>query len=124
MVMELYQFPTSWLPRKTLKFMPSDDTKLREGDRLVVLATIEGLQRVERLIIAEPQWLVRVERALSEEAIFEGAAVISRVTGCEMVISRTIMKQLPTTINSLYKHQAYRLVSQLSKSQVVARITQ
>ncbi len=109
---------------KTLKFMPSDDTKLREGDRLVVLATIEGLQRVERSIVAEPQWLVQVEKALSEEAVFEGAAVISRVTGCEMVMARTIMKQLPTTINPLYKHQAYRLVSQLSKSQVGARITE
>jgi Trk K+ transport system NAD-binding subunit len=109
---------------KTLKFMPSDDTKLDEGDRLVVLATIEGLQRVERSIVAEPQWLVQVEKALSEEAVFEGAAVISRVTGCEMLIARTIMKQLPTTLFPLYKHQAYRLVSQLSKSQVVARITE
>ncbi|BDI14432.1 hypothetical protein ANSO36C_02340 [Nostoc cf. commune SO-36] len=105
------------------KFMPSDDMRLRVGDRLVVLGTIEGLQRVERGSIPAGQWLVRVEKAVSAQAAFEGAAVISRVCGCDMQLARTLMKQLPETLQyPLYKHQAYRLVSELSKSQVLAHI--
>ncbi|BAY09476.1 NAD-binding protein [Calothrix sp. NIES-2098] len=105
------------------KFMPSDDIKLAVGDRLVVLATIEGLQRVERGAIASPQLLVRVESALTSEAAFEGAAVISRISGCDMHLARTLMSQLPGTLQyPLYKHQAHRLVSELSKSQVQAYI--
>ncbi|MDZ8054450.1 MAG: NAD-binding protein [Aulosira sp. ZfuVER01] len=109
--------------QSTSKFMPSDDIKLAVGDRLVVLATIEGLQRVERGAIASGQLLVRVESALSSEAAFEGAAVISRISGCDMHLARTLMSQLPGTLQyPLYKHQAHRLVSELSKSQVQAHI--
>ncbi|RCJ19671.1 potassium transporter TrkA [Nostoc minutum NIES-26] len=105
------------------KFMPSDDTKLVVGDRLVVLATIEGLQRVERGKITAGQWFVQIERANSSEAVFEGAAVISRVAGCDMYMARTLMNQLPATLQyPLYKHQAHRLANELSKSQVSARI--
>lgn len=105
------------------KFMPSDDIKLAVGDRLVVLATIEGLQRVERGTITTGQWFVRVEKANSSQAAFEGAAVISRVSGCDMQLARTLMNQLPATLqHPLYKHQAHRLVSELSKSQVIAHI--
>jgi Trk K+ transport system NAD-binding subunit len=108
---------------QTTKFMPSDDIKLAVGDRLVVLATIEGLQRVERGIVATRQWLVRVEKAFSSEAAFEGAAVIARVSGCDMHLARTLMNQLPGTLQyPLYKHQAHRLVSELSKVQVSAQI--
>ncbi|MBD2439754.1 TrkA family potassium uptake protein [Nostoc sp. FACHB-110] len=107
----------------TSKFMPSDDIILVVGDRLVVLASIEGLFRVERGLIATGQLLVRIEKANSPEAAFEGAAVISRVTGCDMHSARTLMNQLPATLQyPLYKHQAHRLVHELSKSQVVAHI--
>ncbi len=105
------------------KFMPSNDIKLAVGDRLVVLATIEGLQRVEQRKTIARQWLVRVEKAVSPDAAFEGAAVISRVSGCDMHLARTLMNQLPGTLQyPLYKHQAHRLVSELSKSQVSAQI--
>lgn len=107
----------------TSKFMPSDDIRLVVGDRLVILATIEGLQRVERGLITPGQWLVRVEKVNSPEAAFEGAAVISRVTGCDMHLARTLMNQLPATLQyPLYKHQAHRLVHELSKAQVLAYI--
>ncbi|MBD2445732.1 NAD-binding protein [Nostoc sp. FACHB-152] len=107
----------------TSKLMPSDDIKLVVGDRLVVLATIEGLQRVERGLITPGQLLVRIKRVNSPEAAFEGAAVISRVTGCDMHLARTLMNQLPATLQyPLYKHQAHRLVHELSKAQVLAHI--
>ncbi len=109
--------------QSTSKFMPSDDIKLTVGDRLVVLATIEGLQRVERGAIASAQLLVRVESAFSSEAAFEGAAVIARISGCDIHTARILMSQLPKTLQyPLYKHQAHRLVSELSKSQVQAYI--
>ncbi|WP_341528746.1 hypothetical protein WKK05_05325 [Nostoc sp. UHCC 0302] len=73
--------------------------------------------------MATRQWLVRVEKAFSSEAAFEGAAVIARVSGCDMHLARTLMNQLPGTLQyPLYKHQAHRLVSELSKVQVSAQI--
>lgn len=104
-------------------FMPSDDIRLTVGDRLIVLATIEGLQRVEHGTMLPRSCLVRVKKAVSSQAAFEGAAVISRVSGCDMLIARTLMNQLPATLQCpLYKHQAHRLVSELSKCQVSAHI--
>ncbi|AFY34390.1 TrkA family potassium uptake protein [Calothrix sp. PCC 7507] len=115
----------SKVSQQTPKFMPTDDIKLTVGDRLVVLATIEGLQRVEHGTFIARQWLIEVEKAFSSEAAFEGAAVISRVSGCDMHLARTLMSQLPGTLQyPLYKHQAHRLVSELSKSQVSAHIIQ
>ncbi|HIK05360.1 MAG TPA: NAD-binding protein [Trichormus sp. M33_DOE_039] len=109
--------------QRTPKFMPSDDIRLVVGDRLVVLATIEGLQRVERGTMLPRQFLVRVEKAVSQEAIFEGAALISRISGCDMYLARTLMNQLPGTLQyPLYKHQAHRLVNELTKCQVLAHI--
>ncbi|AFY46162.1 K+ transport system, NAD-binding component [Nostoc sp. PCC 7524] len=109
--------------QRTPKFMPSDDIRLIVGDRLVVLATIEGLQRVERGTMLPRQCLVRVEKAVSQEAVFEGAALISRISGCDMYIARTLMNQLPGTLQCpLYKHQAHRLVNELVKCQVSAYV--
>lgn len=107
----------------TTRFMPSDDIKLAVGDRLVVLATMEGLQRVENNTMLPRQYLVRVEKAISEEAVFEGAALISRICGCGIPMARNLMSHLPATLEyPLYKHQAYRLVNELLKYQVSAYI--
>ncbi|GBE92519.1 potassium channel family protein [Nostoc cycadae] len=107
----------------TPKFMPSDDMRLIVGDRLIVLATIEGLQAVERGTIKTGKCWVRVEKTISPEAAFEGATVISRVTGCDMQLARTLMNQIPATLqHPLYLHQAHRLVHELNKSQVSAYI--
>ncbi|MCF4969833.1 NAD-binding protein [Nostoc sp. CMAA1605] len=109
--------------QRTPKFMPSDDLRLVVGDRLIVLATIEGLQRIERGTMLPRQCLVRVEKAVSQEAVFEGAALISRISGCDMYLARTFMNQLPATLQyPLYKHQAHRLVNELTKCQVSAHI--
>lgn len=107
------------------KFMPSDDIRLAVGDRLVVLATSNGLRRIEHGIvgITPKSWRVEVEKALTTEAVFEGANILARVTGCSLSIARDLMKSLPGTLPSpLYKHQAQRLVRELNKAQVKARI--
>jgi Trk K+ transport system NAD-binding subunit len=105
------------------KLMPTDDILLAIGDRLVVLATIEGLQRVEVGRRHSPRWQVRVEKAMTEEATFEGGNTIVRISGCSLSAARELMHNLPGILNvPLYKPQAERLVHALEKSQVTAQI--
>jgi Trk K+ transport system NAD-binding subunit len=105
------------------KFMPSDDIRLAPNDKLVVLATIDELQKVERGIISQKNCFIKIEKTLTKDAEFDGAAVIVRISGCDMATARNTMSQLPQTLPCpLYKHQAQRLVSELGKAQVVARV--
>lgn len=107
------------------KLMPSNDIRLAIGDRMVVLATSIGLQRIEegQLSLKLKCWRVVVERALNQEAIFEGANAIARIAGCDLSTARALMHNLPGNLPvPLYKHQAQRLVRHLSKAQVKARI--
>jgi Trk K+ transport system NAD-binding subunit len=110
---------------ETPKLMPSDDIRLGAGDRMVVLATSKGLRGIEQGIvsIAPKTCQVRVERALTREAIFEGANAIARISGCDLGTARALMHNLPGTLEvPLYHHQAHRLVRVLSKAQVLAYI--
>jgi len=109
--------------QETPKLMPTDDIHLAVGDRMVVLATSNGLQRIEQgmLSITLKSWRVKVEKALTQEAIFEGANAIARLSGCDLSTARALMHKLPGTLQvPLYKHQAQRLVRTLSKAQVKA----
>ncbi len=109
--------------QETPKLMPSDDICLQGGDRLVVLATINGLRRVEQSIPFPRRWLVQVERTLSPEAGFEGGMAIARITGCDIRLARHLISQLPGTLDfPLYRHQAQRLVRELTKVQVLSRL--
>ncbi len=111
--------------QETPTFMPSDDIRLTLGDRMVVLATSSGLRCIEqgRIGITPKNWRVEVQKALTQDAIFEGANAIARISGCSLSTARGLMHNLPGTLRSpLYKHQAQRLVRMLSKSQVIARI--
>jgi Trk K+ transport system NAD-binding subunit len=103
--------------------MPTDDLLLGIGDRLIVLATIEGLQRVEAGNRHPKCWQVKVESALTEEGIFEGANTISRLSGCPLSTARELMNNLPgILIFPLYKPQGERLVKALSKLRVFAQL--
>ena len=85
----------------------------------MVLATIDGLQRVEQGLLRERGW--RVRSALLKEGVFDGALTIARVTGCEVEAARRAMERLPATVPvALYKQQAQRLVRELSRLQVEA----
>lgn len=104
-------------------FLPSDDVRLEIGDRLVILATSESLQRIERYEMAPKQWQVQVEKALTRDAIFEGANEITRISGYSLSASRHLMASLPAQLPpKLYKHQAQRLVRTLGKAQVIAHL--
>jgi Trk K+ transport system NAD-binding subunit len=105
--------------------IPSEDIRLAVGDRMVVLATIDGLRCIEQgsLCITLKRWQVQVERALTEEAAFEGVRAIDRIVGCGLSTASDLMRNLPARLPSpLYKHQAQRLVRELSKAQVIARL--
>ncbi|NEQ98501.1 MAG: potassium transporter, partial [Cyanothece sp. SIO2G6] len=105
------------------RIMPSDDVDLRVGDRLVVLATIRGLRRIEQGDLAPKSWQVALDQLFSAAAELEAASQLSRVSGCNINQAHTVLKQLPTVFaQRLYRHQALRLVRLLSKSQVKARL--
>jgi voltage-gated potassium channel Kch len=103
--------------------MPTDDVRLGMDDRLVVLATIEGLQQVESGQRQPQSWLVEVEQAMTAEATFEGANTIGRISGCSLSTARALMSNLPGILNiPLYKPQGQRLVRALGKVRVNAQI--
>lgn len=110
---------------ENLKFMPADDARLGVRDRLVVLATMEGLKKVEvgGLDTSGKNWEVKIESARSENALFEGGNILVRVTGCPLNEARETMSNLPKSVPVLlYNHQAKRLVKELKKVQVQAAI--
>lgn len=112
-------------PNHASVLLPLDDRLLAIGDRLVILATIEGLQRIEqgKLNSQLKCWQVRVEKAFTPDAVFEGANAIARISGCRLGIARDLMKHLPQTLLvPLYKHQAERLVRELKKIMVKAHL--
>lgn len=107
--------------REASKLMPEDYLNLRIGDRIVVLATINGLRRVEQGRRTPKSWRVRVEKAFNQNIATEAPTVISRFSNCSLKIASDLMENLPATLPiPLYEQQAIRLVSELKKIQVQA----
>ncbi len=112
-------------PNQIPIMLPIDELPLSVGDLLVVLATIEGLRRIEqgRLNLELKCWRIRIEKALTPDAIFEGANALARISGCSLTLARTTMENLPQTLPTLlYKHQAQYLVRELKKTLVMAHL--
>lgn len=103
--------------------MPWYDVKLSAGDRLIVLATSSSLQRIEWGEMLPRLWQVESEKALTTNAIIYGAEEIVLITGCSLATARQWMNNLPGVLPiPLYKHQAQRLVHELTKIQVLANV--
>lgn len=105
--------------------LPSEDVRLSVGDRLIILATPEGLQRVEngQDSMNLKKWQVQINAIFGKDAIFEGANIISRISGYPLNKTREMMIHLPTILPlPLYKLQAKRLVRVLMKNGVNAEI--
>jgi Trk K+ transport system NAD-binding subunit len=110
-------------PGGQAKFLPSDDLQLAIGDRLVVLATTEGLRRIEKGERGQPTYGMVVDRAMTAEAVFEGANAIARIVGCDIGKARDFMVSLPVYLpHPLYFHQAKRLLRHLTRNRVDARV--
>ncbi|MFL9450700.1 MULTISPECIES: TrkA C-terminal domain-containing protein [Nostocales] len=107
--------------QENYSLMPWDDVTLYAGDRLIVLATSSGLQRIEWGEMLPRLWQVQVEQALTQNAIARGAEKISLIAGCSSTHARQWIDNLPGVLPTpLYKYQAQRLVRELRKVQVVA----
>jgi Trk K+ transport system NAD-binding subunit len=110
-------------PGHEVMLMPIDDVRLQMGDRLVVLATIEGLRQIEQGALLPREWFVHVQPLRWPEGEFDGGSAIARITGCNLNLARNIITQLPATLEiPLYRQQALRLVRELSKVQVRASL--
>ncbi|MBI4780056.1 MAG: potassium channel protein [Oscillatoriophycideae cyanobacterium NC_groundwater_1537_Pr4_S-0.65um_50_18] len=104
------------------ELMPSEDMRLYVGSRLIVLATSQSLQWVERGEMMPRQWQVRIEQALNSYAITEGVNQIALISGCNIGIAKKLMLSLPATLEQpLYEHQALRLVRKLNEIHVLAQ---
>lgn len=112
----LRRSPDSRHERKTLKF-PSDDLKLETGDHLTVLATINGLKRIELGEFSPPlRWKLTAQPPLTSDFLHTAGSEISRLTGCSLAIAREFMESLPNSIElEMYTHQASRLQESLKR---------
>ncbi|MDZ8055632.1 MAG: potassium channel family protein [Aulosira sp. ZfuVER01] len=100
-----------------------NDVKLNAGDRLIVLATSRGLQRIEWGEMLPRLWQVQIEKALTKNALADGAEEIALITGCSFATARQWMNNLPGVLPTpLYKYQAQSLVRELRKVQVLASL--
>lgn len=103
--------------------IPADDIRLEANDRLVVLATIDGLQRIETAQRVPPSWILRIEKAQSFEAAFDAANAIARISGCDLRVAREAMTHLPARLEvALYRRQGLRLVRELKKMLVTSSL--
>ncbi len=100
------------------KIMPSywDKSPLEPGDKIVVLANFDSLQKIERGERQLPNCKLRVEQAPSQDAILKATAIIAFICGCSPETARKLMYNLPGTLECLiYKHQGELLLRRLKK---------
>jgi len=106
-----------------VEFFPPEDIRLEVGNRLVVLATIGGLQNAEHGASLQRTHQVRVLKVYSEDAAFEGTRTISRITGCNLGAAGASFGELPAVLPQLlFRHQARRLARELGLIGVTAEV--
>jgi Trk K+ transport system NAD-binding subunit len=108
---------------ETVAFAPSDDIHLHPGDRLIVLATVDGLRRVEKGELRQPDLILSLDASHSADTAFDAANAIARVSGCSLAEARAVMAHLPSRLETrLYQPQGERLVRELRRLLVFARL--
>jgi Trk K+ transport system NAD-binding subunit len=98
-------------------WLPSDNERLHNGDRLVVLSSSAGLQRIERGQLYPPRlWRLQAKAPLNQNVLLELGNQLSNQTGCDLDSARKFASALPNAIDlMLYDTQAYRLGQILTK---------
>ncbi|BAY82358.1 TrkA-N domain protein [Calothrix parasitica NIES-267] len=112
-------------PPRSPELMPKNYKKIEPGIRLVVLATIDGLKRMERgrIGIYPKNWQIVIESAVTEVARFDGANQITKMTNYPLNRARDLIDNLPQTLPvPLYKLQAQDLIRILQQHQVMASL--
>ena len=94
---------------------PPDGVRLKAGDRLTVLASINGLRRIERDQIVPPRrWRAHGSPPIVKDFLHFAGNTLSRVSGLPLADARAFMESLPGAIElDLYDAQARRLVNEL-----------
>ena len=115
----LHQRPTG----NFAQWMPSDNIRLEIGDRLFVLATTEGLRRIEKGQLLPRRRMLRINKTTMPSAKFEGANILARLTGCDLGLARNLMENLPAEYPvPVYLHQGYMIVKTLRKNMIDAEL--
>ena len=98
-------------------YLPNDEELLNEGDRLIVMASIAGLRRIEQGEMRLPRrWQIHAQPPLNPNAKHDISNKFSHISGCNLETARKFVEHLPATIEmNLYDMQAYRLGQHLSK---------
>ena len=112
-------------PLRSPELMPKNYKKIEPGICLVVLATIDGLKRMERgrIGIYPKNWQIVIESAVTEVARFDGANQITKMTNYPLNRARDLIDNLPQTLPvPLYKLQAQDLIRILQQHQVMASL--
>ena len=101
----------------TDSLMPADDRRLQVGDRLILLASINGLRRIEHQEISPPQrWRLEAQKPLNQGAEQESSNILYRISGCDLDRARAFTENLPGAIDLLlYDYQAHRLMEELQR---------
>ena len=97
--------------------LPPDDRLLREGDRLMILSSINGLRRIEHGDMTPPQrWKLTISRAPNPNDIHDCSSLLFRLSGCGLEQARTFIASLPGAMDlDLYDYQAHRLEQELGR---------
>ena len=92
-------------------YMPSDDEVMKVGDRLIILASISGLRRIELGNLHAPKrWQLRAKPPLNSSVLLDAGNKLKNISGCDLEIARRFMDSLPAAIElPMYDTQAYRL---------------
>lgn len=101
--------------------LPKDDCLLEVGDRLVVLASINGLRRIQYGEAFPPQrWQLTIQQPLNSAFLQSGGDALAQIAGLPLEEARVFMEQLPGTVALLmYPYQAARLKHKLSRQLAV-----
>lgn len=115
--------PVSHSRRGEAQLNPSDDIRLESDDRLVVLATVDALRRIERENIAPPRWRLTIKEIRARELAFDAGNLLSRIAGCDLFFARKALNEVPVTLETpLYRPQGLRLIRELAKIMVHAEL--
>jgi Trk K+ transport system NAD-binding subunit len=98
-------------------FIPSDDEVMKVGDRLMVLASISGLRRIELGNLHAPKrWQLRAKPPLNSSVLLDAGNKLKNISGCDLELARRFMESLPAAIElPMYDTQAYRLGQSLMR---------
>lgn len=107
------------------KIMPSywDKSPLEPGDKIIILANFDSLQKIETGDRKLPQYKLRVKQAPLQDAIVKATFTIAFMCGCNPEIVKKLMYNLPGTLDfPIYKHQGQLLLRKLRKLGVDAAL--